>query len=184
MAEAELLAITQFPWVTRIFSGILARMVLAVLIILIGIIVGKVVGRLVQRILKEAELKTLSKKMHLKVAPDALIGTLCTLTIYFIAIIAALNQLGLTRPVLFLSASALLIILIISTFLGLRSFFPNLVAGFKLKKKYPAKGKRLRLKGLHGRLEHIGMTETLIETETGDKIYVPNATLSKAFQEG
>ena len=179
--EAEVLAITNIDLLNMVFSGLIARLVLAVLIILIGFILAKFVGRFAGRVFKEIELNSMTRKVFGKrLAAEEFLSTAITYTIYLISIIAGLNQLMLTRPVLYLSSLAVLVLAIFSTVLGIKEFIPNAIAGILLRRrKLVATGSSFRMKNLSGQVRKIGLTQTCLETEQGDTVYLPNLLVRK-----
>ena len=82
------------------FVGLTSKLVVAVIIILIGFIFGKVLGKLIQKVLKDLKLDQIVKKgVGVNLPIEHTISVFVTYFIYFIAIIMALNQLGLTTDV-------------------------------------------------------------------------------------
>ena len=80
-----------------LLSGVFTKIVVAIIILLIGFIIGKILGRLLQKVLHEFETdKALKNVAGINFSIEHLIGALLTYFIYFIAIIMALNQIGLT----------------------------------------------------------------------------------------
>jgi small conductance mechanosensitive channel len=73
-----------------------------------------------------------------------------------------------------------MILIILSTFLGIKDFIPNAVAGFFIQHKKELKvGQKIKIKGMQGTITEITLLETKIETKTGDVIFIPNSVLSK-----
>lgn len=174
--EPGLLAVTNISWLSNIFSGWVANIVLAIIILLIGFILAKLAGRLVSKLLKEVELNAIAKKVaNAKIPLESCVSSVIMYAIYLISTVAALNQLGLTKTVLYLSSIAVLFIVILSTFIGITGFVPNLVAGIFIVKKKLKVGDMLKTKQVSGKITRIGLTETTIQTKEGEIIYVPNS---------
>ena len=167
--------------IVSFFSKYLTRFIVAVIILLIGFIIGRIVGRLLQKILKEVELNNIIKKaMHIKINVEEIISSFAVYFIYFITIIMALSQLGLTTTVLNMISAAIIIIIIISIFLGIRDFIPNLIAGIFIHRKgFVNEGDKIRVKDIEGRIVYINLLETRIKTKKGDVIYLPNTFLMR-----
>ena len=91
-----------------------------------------------------------------------------------------LQQLGLATTVLNMIAGAVIIVIILSTLLGIKDFIPNMIAGIMIQRKQELKkGEIIKIKGMQGKIIGITLIETKIETKTGDIIFIPNAVLTK-----
>src|SRR3989338_6162004 len=110
----------------KFISSLWTRITLAVIILLIGFIIGKLAGRLVQKILHQFEVDVAFKKaVKVKVAVEEIVGGVVTYFIYFIAVIMALNQLGLTTQVLYMVSSGVIFVVIAASLLAIKDFIPN-----------------------------------------------------------
>jgi len=165
----------------KLLSGIFTKLVVAVIIVLIGLVLGKILGKFIQKALHEVELnKILRKAAGIKVSVEEIISAFITYFIYFIFIVMALNQLGLTTVVLHMISGAILIIIIISILLSIKDFMPNMFAGFFIhQKRFINEGDILKVDSTEGKVVHINLVETKIETKQGDIIYIPNSLLTK-----
>ncbi len=165
----------------NLLSGIFTKLVVAVIIVLIGLVAGKLLGKLIHKLLHEIELNNLIKKSAgIKISMEEIISSFVTYFIYFIFIVMALNQLGLTTVVLHMISGAILIIIIISIMLSIKDFMPNMFAGlFIHKKKFIKEGDIIEVDNTKGKIAHINLVETTIETKQGDIVYVPNSLLTK-----
>lgn len=164
----------------RLFAQLFTKFIVAVIILLIGFIIGRIVGRLIQKVLHEIELNKILKKAGIKLSLETVLSHFTTYFIYFIAIIWALNELGLTTTMLNMISAAALILIIISILLAIKDFMPNAIAGFFIYQKGLIKeGDRIKVDRLEGRVKKISIIETEVETKKGDTIYIPNSTLTK-----
>ncbi len=170
-----------FNYVVDTLSGVLTKLIVAVIIILIGFIVGRVFGKLTQKILHELELdRILRQAARIKFSLEKALGKFVTYFIYFIAIILALNQVGLTTTILHMISAAVLIIIVISIILGVKDFIPNLLAGIYIHRRELVKeGDRIKVRGTEGKVISIDMTEVKLQTAKGDTIFMPNSLLIK-----
>ena len=168
-------------YVFNTLSGLMTRLIAAVIIVLIGFIVGRVLGKLMQKLLHELEVdRILKKTASVKFSIEKAVGKFIAYFIYFLAIILALNQLGLTTTILHMVSAAILIIIILSVVLGIKDFIPNLLAGMQIHKKgMLKKGDFIRVRGTEGRVMQVELTETKLRTPKGDTIYMPNSLLIK-----
>jgi len=168
-------------YLTSLYQGIINKAIVAIIVLLIGFIIGKVASKFVQKFLKEVELnKILKKAAGIKVNSEEILAYFVQYFIYFLFIIMALNQLGLTTTVLNMLSGAIFLVIIISIFLGIKDFIPNFLAGIFIHSKGFIKvGDHIRVKTLEGKIIKINMVETRIETKEGDLIYLPNSMLTK-----
>jgi hypothetical protein len=101
-----------------LFGGLnvtLIRLFIATLIFLFGFIIGKIVGRLVFKVLEELKLNEFIKKtLGMRINADSIISNFLSYIIYFLALLAAMEKLGVANIVLyvitFLLASMILIL--------------------------------------------------------------------------
>ena len=165
-----------------VFSGIVSKLVVAVIILLIGFIFGKLAGKLVQSLLREMNVdQSVKKAVGVKIPVEEVIGTFITYFIYFVTVIMALNQIGLTTDVLNIISAAVMVIIILSIFLGIKDFIPNAIAGIMIhNKEFLHEGDIIKLDNIEGKITHINLIETRIETKSGDIINVPNSNLTKS----
>lgn len=165
----------------KLLSGIFTKLVVAVIIVLIGLVAGKLLGKLIHKLLHEVELNKLIKKSAgIKISAEEIISSFVTYFIYFIFIVMALNQLGLTTVVLHMISGAILLLIIISIMLSIKDFMPNMFAGFFIHQKgFIKEGDIIKVDNTTGKVIHINLVETKIETKQGDIVYIPNSLLTK-----
>lgn len=168
-------------YVIKIIEGILNKFVIAVIILLIGLILGRVLGKIVQKFLHELNVNKFFKQtMGISSSIEDFAGYGVKYFIYFIFVIMALNQLGLTSPVLDMISGAIFILIIISIFLGIKDFIPNFIAGISIyKRKFIKEGDKIKIKDMEGEIVKIDLVETRIKTKKGDVISIPNLILTK-----
>lgn len=163
-----------------VLSQFLNKIVVAIVILIIGFVVGRVFGKLIAKLLHEIELNRLIAKRGIKISLEEIISNGLTYLIYFISLIMALNHLGLAATVLYFIYAAILVLLIISIFLAIKDFMPNVIAGFVLFQKGTIKkGDTIIVDTVKGKVKHLGLVETEIRTKEGDTIYIPNSLLMK-----
>lgn len=171
---------TLTSWLTKHLGDYLARIVIAVIIILIGFMIGKIVRKVIQRFLHEAELDKLMKKLDFKGSVEEFLSRTLEYLVYFIAVIIAIDKLGLTITILYIISGAVLLFLIVAFFLGIKDFLPNLIAGIVLMKNNKVKkGQKIKVGSVEGKVINIDFIETKIKTKKGDIIYLPNSLLYK-----
>ena len=163
------------------FSGFFTKFLVAVVILLIGFIVGKLLGRMVYKFLHSIEINhNLNKLANVNIGLEEILEAFTTYFIYFITIVIVLQQLGLATTVLNMIAGGVIVIIILSTLLGVKDFIPNAVSGFILQRKNFIKiGEVIKVKGMQGKVVKITLVETKIETKDQDIIFIPNSVLTK-----
>jgi len=158
--------------------GVVNTVASAVIVLLIGFIIGKVVGKLAQRGLHELEVNRILKKAGVQFGLEELVGHIAQYFIYFIAIVVALDQLGVTAFVLYSIAAIVLIVLAIAFLLSIKDFIPNFIAGLRLNyRKFFSVGDTITVGSVSGRVKEFGLLETKLVSKSGDIIHLPNSTL-------
>lgn len=168
-------------YLVNLFSGLLNKLILAIIIILIGFIIGRVLGKVAQKILHEIELdRILRKTAKIKISLEKSLARFITYFIYFITIIIALNQIGLTTTILHMISAAVLIVIVLSIILAIKDFIPNFLAGIHIsRKEMVKKGDRIKVRGTEGKVMQVELTEIKLKTPKGDTIFIPNSILVK-----
>ncbi len=168
-------------YASGMLSGIMNRLIIAVIIILIGFIIGRLLGRLSYRVLHELDIDKVARQAaNVKFSVEKAFSKFVAFFIYFIAIIAALSQLGLTTTILHMIAAAVLLVVVLSFVLGIKDFIPNMIAGFHLSRKSMlGEGDLIKFRGAEGKVVRMEIAETKIMTKKGDILFIPNSLLSK-----
>lgn len=163
-------------------SSTVIRIFSALLIFLIGFILGKVLGRLVSKGLEELELNNFLKDtLHLKVNAEHLISMSISYMIYFLSLIAAMEQIGIANIVLYVISILFVLMVIVSFFLAAKDFVPNFIAGFYLySKEHLRPGNEVEINDIKGELIHIDLLHIKVKTPKGDLIYIPNSAAANS----
>jgi small conductance mechanosensitive channel len=168
-------------YLNTLFSGVLAKLAVALIIVLIGFIIGRIVSRLVEKVLHELDLDKTLTKAGFKMPVEHTIALFLSYLVYLIAIIMALNTLGLTTVALYIIVGGAVLLVLIATALGIKDFIPNMIAGiFIYRKKLFSPGQKIMITNVEGIVKKISIIETELETKSGDLIYVPNSLLVKS----
>lgn len=166
-------------FVGGMLSDFFTSIIIAIVILLIGFIIGRVAGKLLKKILHEIELDKILRKTGIKLALEDILSHFITYFIYFITIIFALSQIGLSTTILNMVSAAILVLIIIAVLLAVKDFLPNAFAGFFIYRRDLIKpGDRIKINGLQGKVKNISLIETEIETKKGDIIIVPNSNIT------
>lgn len=168
-------------YLSRIAEPVINRVLVALIVLLIGLILGRVAGRLVQKCFQELSLNSIFRKTTgINTSIEDIIGYGVRYTIYLLFVIIALNQLGLTSPVLVLLSGAVLVIVIILIFLGIKDFIPNFISGLMLHRRgFITEGDLIQVSGMEGNVIGTTLLETRIKTKKGDIIAIPNVVLTR-----
>lgn len=156
------------------------KLVAAITILLIGLILGRFFSNLVKRILKEVELNNIIKKeFKLDWPVEQFLVSFIRYLVYFVALVIALNQIGLASIVLYIILGIVLLFIIIFIILATKDFIPNVVSGFLIQhRKLLKKGDKIKVRDIEGKVVNITLTE--VQIKSGDEIIViPNSVLSK-----
>ena len=180
MAIARLIN-SVYDYLQASYMGWLSKFVVAVVVLFVGFILGKLAGRLVYKFLHSFDInENLKKLTGVKVQVEEILEIFTTYFIYFITIVTVLQQVGIATTILHMIAAGVLIIIILSTFLGIKDFIPNAIAGFFVQKKKLVRiGETIKVKGMQGKIVGISLVETKMETKQGDIIFIPNSVLTK-----
>jgi len=167
--------------ITNAVSILSVNLIAALVILLLGIVIGRFVGKLIRRVLKEVEInKILKEEAGVKVPLEEVVSSIAKYLIYLIAVIFALDQIGLTTTILNIILGVFLLIIVVFIILAFKDFIPNLMSGLFIHQKRGLKdGDKIKVDGIEGKIEHISIIETRIKTKNGDIIFIPNSMLTK-----
>lgn len=173
--------VNTWNYLVNLFSGLFNKLIVAVIILLIGFIIARVLSKLAQKVLHELEIdRILKKKAKIKFSIEKGISKFIAYFIYFVTVIIALNQLGLTTTILHMISAAVLIIIVLSVVLGVKDFIPNFLAGLHMSKnKVVQKGDKIKIRGTEGTVLEVELTEVKIQTKSGDIIFIPASLFVK-----
>jgi small-conductance mechanosensitive channel len=152
----------------------------AVIALLIGFIIGKVVSKLIQRGMHELEVNRILKSAGVPFGMEEFLGHVVEYFIYFIAIVIALDQLGVTAFVLYIVTGIIGLVLVIAFLLAIKDFIPNFIAGLRLsRKKLFRVGDTITVDSVTGRVKAFGLLETTLISRNKDVMHIPNSLLLK-----
>ncbi|MBT3582851.1 mechanosensitive ion channel [Candidatus Woesearchaeota archaeon] len=159
--------------------GILIKLFGAILIGVIGFFLSKGMGKAAKHIIQSIELKKQFKKAGIRFNPETMAENVVKYLGYLGTFIVALNYLGITPVILNIIFVGILIVVILTLFLSLKDFVPNVISGIhlisinKLKK-----GDQIKIGDVSGKVSEISLTETTL-LDNGNKIIIPNSTVMK-----
>lgn len=164
-----------------IVSGNLNRAVAAVVVLLISFLVARFLGNLTARILSELNTnKILKESFGVRAPIEQVIGRVVYYLVLLIGIIIALNQLGLSKIILYIILTIISIIIVSFIILALKDFVPNVFASIWIhQKKIIEIGDNIEFKDVYGKVTEISLTETKIETKDKETVLIPNSLLLK-----
>jgi len=171
----------QFNTLLQTFNKSIFSIIGAIAILLLGLVIGRFLSKLTQRILHELEINKIIKKTTGSPLPlEQIISSITKYVIYFIAIILALNQIGLSSKILLVILTIFLILIVAFIILALKDFIPNIIAGFTIQQKaFFKKGDQIKIKRMEGKVIDITITETKIKTKDNEIIIIPNSLITK-----
>jgi small-conductance mechanosensitive channel len=161
-------------------SPVINKLALAVFILLLGFIAGRVLGLLAYRLLSGLALDKRLRRLGFKVSFERLISWLVSSAIYALTLFLSLNALGLTSTIVTFASLGILFTVGISFLLALKDFFPNLLAGLRIKLSgFFHAGDDIIIREVKGRVSAVGLLETRIELSSSEEVIVPNALFIK-----
>jgi len=160
-----------------VFQGSMTKVISAIVILLLGVLIARFLSKLIKKVLAEIRTdKILREEIGLKIPVEDFLSNITKYLIYFIAIIIALNQLGLTVTVLYIILIIILVVIIILIVLAFKDFMPNLTAGiFNFQKRNFNINDRIEIKGTEGKIIDKNLIEMTIKTKEGDELIIPNS---------
>jgi len=166
--------------VQQVFSSVLNQIIIAAIIILVGFIAGRMLGKLVRNLLHEVALDKLGNTVGIKVSLEELLGHVVTYAVYFVAVVMALDKLGLDTFVFNILAGGVIAIVLLSVLLAIKDLIPNMFAGFFLRQRGIVKeGDRISVDDIDGKVVKVDIMEVKLETKKGDTIFIPNSLMLK-----
>lgn len=162
-------------------TPLLNRVVIALVILFVGFILGKIVGRFLFKVFDDLNIDGLAKKLLGKsLSLERGISAVVAAFIYLIAIIMALNALGLTTVVLSAIIIIVLILVGISVLLAIKDFVPNLSAGLMIRQKDMFReGDTISFNSTSGVVEEFSFFETRLRSKGNEVLIVPNNLFAK-----
>ena len=180
MALSDVFIRTTKEIVEESVEGYLFNITIAILILLLGFVLGKLAGRVVSKVFSRLSLGILFRKIGIKRSLEGVLGSTTSMVIYFVSIIAALNQLHIAPLVLTIIVVIVIAVLVISFLLSMKDFLPNLLAGiFVYRHGVITEGDRIQVQDTIGTVVHLSLIETQLETKEGDIVFIPNTLLTK-----
>ena len=162
-------------------STVLTSYVAAVVILLVGFIAARLVGILSRTILHSLKLnKFIKETVGLRLSIEEILPTFFVYFIYFLTIVMALNQIGITTRLVHGFAIAIIVIIIISVVIALKDFVPNIIAGFYMLHFWHLKvGDKIEFENTKGKVVEISLLDTMLKTAEKDTLIIPNTTMYK-----
>lgn len=168
-------------YIESIMYQLLNKIVVALIILLIGFIIGQLISKVAYRVLNTLEIDKKFRMISVRISLEHFLSGVTEYVTYFISIVLALNQIGLTTAVINSIAIIGIILIIISSVLTLTDIVPN-IFGFILihhKGLFQA-GNTISIESIEGKVIKVSLTDTKVEKSNGDLIYIPNAKIIKS----
>ena len=165
----------------NVFNDVMVNILVALLIFFIGFIFGRLLGRIIKKVLRHMNTDYFMRNtLGIKLSVEDVLSVSTSYFVYMISFVMALNQLGLSTAILQMVIGGVIAIIVISVILSIKDFLPNMVAGLLIREKsFVAEGDVIRIKDIEGKVEELGLVETVIVNRHGDKIFIPNIVFTK-----
>lgn len=155
-----------------ILNEVMLKLGIAVVLVMLGILIARILGRLVQKILHEMNVDKRLKKTGYGFKIEKNARKFVNYTICLIAIIYALDQLGLTKEVLWFLFAIIFITAIILAYISIKELIKDFRAGVKIHKNIQI-GNNLKIGNVEGRIVNISRTNVQIKTNENELVFVP-----------
>jgi len=164
-----------------IVTGNLNSFIVAIVILLIGLLAGRLAGNISFKILRELKInKVLRENFGIRMPIQQFVSKSINYIIIFIALVMALNQLGLSKIILYIILILILLTLVLFIIVAFKEFIPNVLASFWIyQKRIIKKGDEIEIKDVTGKVLEISLTEIKLETSDNEIVYIPNSLLLK-----
>jgi len=160
-------------------NPLINNIIIALVWLFVGLIIGHLVGRLIEKVMKEFQVdKKIKEKIGLRTSVEKLLSSVVSFSIYFVFVIIALNQVGITSLILNIISISVVLVLFISLLLLIKDLIPNLVAYRQISKSVPIDS-LIEITSVKGKVLDITFSETQVETKHGDIIHIPNRLFLK-----
>ena len=164
----------------EIFSSLLNKIIFAAIIILVGFIIGRLLGKLAKHLLHEVGLDGLMSAVGVRVSVEAILSSIIAYSVYFAAVVMALDTLGLNTLVFSILAGGVIAVVLLSTLLAVKDFIPNLFAGFFIyRRRILRAGDHVIVDNTESTVVKVDLMEVKFRTKNGDIIFIPNSLLIK-----
>ena len=160
---------------------IFSNFLIAVIILFIGLIIGKIAGRVLEKVLQELKFNAYVKYLiSVDMDIDSFLGKLTQYIIFFIAIVFALDTLGLSSFMTYIFSGIVLLIILGSFLVSSKNFLPNLISGIMIyRKKLIRINDIIKVDATEGKVIEFNLFETKIKTSQEDIILIPNSFITK-----
>mgnify|MGYP000103168984 CR=1 FL=1 len=150
------------PFWSRV-AGFVPQLFIAVFVLVVGMVIGD-----------KAELVASERLKGVKLPESTVVPKAVKWSVFYIAALVALSQVGVATAALLLLLAAYAAALIVFLALALRQLLPAGAAGIYLLFNQPYSiGDRVELDGKEGIVQEVGMFTTCIESDAGEHV-VPN----------
>ena len=152
-----------------------------IVILLVGFSLGILAKKLLQKLLKEIELNKIMSRVGATMDLEKWISSIVSYIIYLVTVVFFLDQFNIVPIVVYILIGAVLMLIILTSLVGLKDIIPNFIGWLVIQKKSKIKeGRKIEIREICGTVEKVGFLETEIKTENGDILYVPNSLFLKS----
>jgi small conductance mechanosensitive channel len=168
-------------WIASLDSSML-NISIASLYIMCGFLAGRFLGKFFGKVVKNMNIGEMTKKLGVS-KPEVLVENGVSYLIYIIAIVLALQRIGMPSYINIIIVVLVAILITTLIFLSLKEFLPNLVVGSYLRAIEHLRPKdKVKLEGIRGVVKKIGLFETEVVTPDKDIVFFPNSYFAKRIK--
>jgi len=163
-------------------TSIMVNFAAALALIIFGVIAGIIIEKLVRRLLHGFELDRVLASTGMKFPLEDFIASIVKYIVYFLGIVMALNELGLSTVLLEILLGMIVVIIVAFIILAFKDFAPNITAGLFIHRKGSIKkGDWLKVNEIEGEVVELDLIETKLKMKSGNIILIPNSFLAKSI---
>ena len=165
-------------------QSIVYSLSITIILLLAGLGLVTLIKRFLHRLIIELKLNELFKKRGFHYDVEGSITLIISLAVYITFIIIFLNYLKITYTLLYIFLGILLILILLTSIVGIKDILPNLLAMLLLRGKSKIKvGMNIKIHEICGVVEKVGYFETRFKTKDGDSLLIPNHIMFKSKKE-
>jgi len=164
-----------------LYSSIVLKIIAALSVFFLGLIAGHLASKFLRKLLSEFAVDKALTVLNIHFSVEKSLSIFIAYLFYIAGLLQALNILGIGTPLLNIFLILVLLAVLVSFLLFLKDFFPNIIAGFKLKKLGLKPGIVIVVEDIKGVLESINLLETKIVSNQ-EVLFVPNKKFLKGFK--
>ena len=154
---------------------------ITIILLLAGLGLVTLIKRFLHRLILKLKLNELIKKRGFHYDVEGSITLIVSLAVYITFIVIFLNYLKITYTLFYIFLGVVLVLILLTSIVGIKDILPNLLAMLLLRSKNKIKvGMDIKVQEICGVVQKVGYFETKFKTEDGDVLLIPNYILFKS----